>query len=81
MANAARKTSFAVIPGVPGCTYYLTVKGKDRTLICTENRGNKVVLADLKAVIGILGILNTFRICSVNTVGATLPKVQCRKLK
>ena len=49
MANAARKTSFAVIPGVPGCTYYLTVKGKDRTLICTENRGNKVVLADLKS--------------------------------
>ena len=38
------KYTFAKIPGVPGCTYYLTIQGKNRTLICTENNSGKFTL-------------------------------------
>lgn len=38
------KYVFANIPGVPGCTYYLTIKGKRRTLLCTATTGTKVIL-------------------------------------
>lgn len=48
MSGATKKKwSYANIPGVPGCTYYLTVKGQNRTLICTEMSGRKVTLSDL----------------------------------
>lgn len=42
-----KKWGYANIPGVPGCTYYLTINGKERTLICTESVGRKVTLSDL----------------------------------
>lgn len=42
-----KKFVFANIPGVPGCTYYLTVGGQNRSLICIGNDDKTVVLSDL----------------------------------
>ena len=42
-----RKYVYANFPGVPGCTYYLTVSGKNRTLMCIGNEKGKVLLTDL----------------------------------
>lgn len=41
------KYQFANIPGVPGCMYYFTIKGKNRSLVCISNENKRVQLADL----------------------------------
>lgn len=41
------KYVFANIPGVLGCVYYLTVNGKNRSLMCTSADDRYVILSDL----------------------------------
>ena len=41
------KYVFANIPGVVGCVYYLTVNGKNRSLMCTSADDKYVILSDL----------------------------------
>lgn len=41
------KYTLAKIPGVPGCVYYITVYGKNRSLMCTSADDKIVNLSDL----------------------------------
>lgn len=41
------KYTFAKIPGVPGCVYYLMVNGKNRSLMCTSADDKIICLSDL----------------------------------
>lgn len=44
---AKPKYLFTNVPGIPGCTYYITVGGKNRTLICLSSTAKDIILSDL----------------------------------
>mgnify|MGYP007054410367 FL=1 len=47
MVKTKSKPKYENIPGVPGCVYYITIEGSNRTLMCVGNVGRKVILHDL----------------------------------